>query len=80
MAQNFKNFLTRNIGTSAVAINDATNTFDTLIGIRLCNVAASQILMDVILLGHLLIIIWRSMSQSLRVDNTKLWMVEQRLF
>jgi len=47
MAQNFKNFLTRNIGTSAVAINDATNTFDTLIGIRLCNVATSQILMDV---------------------------------
>ena len=47
MAQNFKNFLTRNIGTGATAINDATNTFDTLIGIRLCNVAASQILMDV---------------------------------
>ena len=47
MAQNFKNFLTRNIGTSPAAINDATNTFDTLIGIRLCNVAASQILMDV---------------------------------
>ena len=47
MAQNFKNFLTRNIGTSAVPINVATNTCDTLIGIRLCNVAAVQILMDV---------------------------------
>lgn len=44
MAQNFRNYLTRNTGTSSVdALGGAANSFDTLISIRLCNTKTSTI-------------------------------------
>ena len=48
MAQNFRNYLTQNTGTSAVdALGGAADSFDTLIGIRLCNTTTSTINVDV---------------------------------
>ena len=42
MAQNFKNSLARNTGTSPVDILPAADSFDTVVGIRLVNVHASS--------------------------------------
>ena len=42
MAQNFKNSLARNTGTSPVDILAAADSFDTVVGIRLVNVHASS--------------------------------------
>ena len=44
MAQNFRNYLTRNTGTSAVdALGGAANSFDTLISVRMANTTTSTI-------------------------------------
>ena len=45
MAQNFRRYIERNIGTSAVDIPDGSdfNSYDTIIGINLANVTASAI-------------------------------------
>ena len=43
MAQNFRNQIARNTGASAVDILNAVNSYDTVIGIRLANVATSAI-------------------------------------
>ena len=45
MAQNFRRYLERNIGTTAVDIPDGVNfdTYDTIVGINLANVAATSI-------------------------------------
>ena len=44
MAQNFRNYLTRETGTSAVdALGGAANSFDTLISVRMANVTTSTI-------------------------------------
>ena len=47
MAQNFRNQVARNTGTSPVDILAQANSFDTVIGIRLTNVATSAINVDV---------------------------------
>jgi len=47
MAQNFRNQVARKTGTSPVDILAQANSFDTVIGIRLTNVAASAINVDV---------------------------------
>ena len=50
MAQNFRNYLTRNTGTSAVdALGGAANSYDTLISVRMANVTTSTIAVDVYL-------------------------------
>ena len=50
MAQNFRNYLTRNTGTSAVdALGGAANSYDTLISVRMANVTTSTISVDVYL-------------------------------
>ena len=50
MAQNFRNYLTRNTGTSAVdALGGAANSYDTLISVRMANVTTSTIVVDVYL-------------------------------
>ena len=46
MAQNFRNNLQRNVGTSEVLLVDGGD-FDAVIGIRCCNVVTSTILVDV---------------------------------
>tara|TARA_Y100000361_G_C10898478_1_gene207802 strand:- start:195 stop:521 length:327 start_codon:yes stop_codon:yes gene_type:complete len=46
MAQDFRNDIQRNVGTSAVTLLDAGN-YDAVIGIRCCNTSASTILLDV---------------------------------
>lgn len=45
MAQNFRRYLERNIGATAVDIPDGANfdTYDTIVGINLANVAATSI-------------------------------------
>jgi hypothetical protein len=45
MAQNFRRYIERNIGTSAVDVPDGSdfNSYDTIIGINLANVTASAI-------------------------------------
>jgi len=44
MAQNFRNYLTRETGTSAVdALGGAADSFDTLISIRMANITTSTI-------------------------------------
>jgi hypothetical protein len=47
MAQNFRNQVARNTGTSPADILAQADSFDTVIGIRLTNVAASAINVDV---------------------------------
>ena len=49
MAQNFRRYIERSIGTSAVDIPDGTNfdSFDTLVGINLANILSQQILVSV---------------------------------
>ena len=47
MAQNFRNQITRNTGTSAVDILDQADSYDTVIGIRCANVGTSAISVDV---------------------------------
>ena len=48
MAQNFRNQLTHTaIGTSPVDILAQADTFDTVVGIRMVNVAASAVNVDV---------------------------------
>ena len=50
MAQNFRNYLTRETGTSAVdALGGAADSFDTLISIRMSNITTSTIAVDVYL-------------------------------
>ena len=50
MAQNFRNYLTRNTGASAVdALGGAANSYDTLISVRMANVTTSTITVDVYL-------------------------------
>ncbi len=47
MAQNFRNYLTRNTGTSAVdALGGAANSFDTLISVRMANITTSTITVE----------------------------------
>ena len=47
MAQNFRNYLTRETGTSAVdALGGAANSFDTLISVRMANVTTSTITVE----------------------------------
>ena len=46
MAQNFRNNLQRNVGTSEVTLVTGGD-FDAVIGIRCCNVSASTIAVDV---------------------------------
>ena len=42
MAQNFRNYLTRETGTAAVdALGGAANSFDTLISVRMANITTS---------------------------------------
>jgi len=44
MAQNFRNYLTRNIGTTAVdVLGGAADTYDCVISIRLCNTVSSTV-------------------------------------
>ena len=45
MAQNFRRYIERNIGTSAVDIPDGSdfNSYDTIIGINLANVTGSAV-------------------------------------
>ena len=47
MAQNFRNQVARNTGTSPVDILAEADSFDTVIGIRCTNVAAAAINVDV---------------------------------
>ena len=48
MAQNFRRYLNRNIGTTAVdVLGGAADSFDTLISIRLANVTTSTVNADV---------------------------------
>ena len=49
MAQNFRNYLNRNIGTSAVSVlsTAAVDSYDCLISIRLANTTSSTINADV---------------------------------
>jgi len=47
MAQNFRNQIARNTGTSAVDILNAVDSFDTVIGIRLANVHTASISVNV---------------------------------
>jgi hypothetical protein len=47
MAQNFRNQVARNTGTSAVDILSQANSYDTVIGIRCTNVATTAINVDV---------------------------------
>ena len=47
MAQNFRNQIVRNTGTSPVDILAEADSYDTVIGIRLSNITASAILVDV---------------------------------
>ena len=50
MAQNFRNYLTRETGTSAVdALGGAANSYDTLISVRMANITTSTIAVDVYL-------------------------------
>ena len=47
MAQNFKNYITRLTGTSAVdALGGATNSIDCLISVRMANVTTSTITVE----------------------------------
>jgi len=46
MAQNFRNYLTRETGTSAVdALGGAANSFDTLISVRMANILLQQLML-----------------------------------
>ena len=49
MAQNFRRFIERNIGTSAVDVPDGSDfdSFDAIIGVHLANVTGSTINVDV---------------------------------
>ncbi len=49
MAQNFRRYIERAIGTSATDIPDGANfdSFDTIVGINLANIVAQQILVSV---------------------------------
>ncbi len=47
MAQNFRNQIARNTGTSAVDILNAVDSYDTVIGIRLANVHTASISVNV---------------------------------
>jgi hypothetical protein len=49
MAQNFRRYIERSIGTTAVDIPDGTNfdSYDTLVGINLANITGQQILVSV---------------------------------
>ena len=48
MAQNFKNYIQRNIGTSGVdLLGGATNSIDCLISVRLANTTTSTITVEV---------------------------------
>ena len=47
MAQNFRNQITRNTGTTPVDILAAADSYDAVIGIRCANVAATSINVDV---------------------------------
>ena len=48
MAQNFRQYKERNIGTTAVDLPDGSNfdSFDCIVGIRLANVSAQSITVD----------------------------------
>ena len=49
MAQNFRRYIERAIGTSAADIPDGSNfdSYDTIVGINLANIVAQQILVSV---------------------------------
>tara|TARA_Y200000002_G_C22261844_1_gene488288 strand:- start:232 stop:558 length:327 start_codon:yes stop_codon:yes gene_type:complete len=46
MAQNFRRYIARNVGTSSVTLHTA-NSYDTLIGIAVANTTSSEIKVDV---------------------------------
>ena len=46
MAQNFRRYIARNVGTSASTLFTA-NSYDTVIGIALANTTSSEIKVDV---------------------------------
>ena len=46
MAQNFRRYIARNVGTSAVTLH-TVDSFDTIIGIALANTTSSEIKVDV---------------------------------
>lgn len=47
MAQNFRNYLSRNTGTTAVdALGGAANSYDTIISVRMANTTSSTINVD----------------------------------
>ena len=46
MAQNFRRYIARNVGTSAVTLHTA-DSYDTVIGIALANTTSSEIKVDV---------------------------------
>jgi hypothetical protein len=47
MAQNFRNYLSRNTGTTAVdALGGAANSYDTIISIRMANTTSATINVD----------------------------------
>ena len=46
MAQNFRRYIARNVGTSAVTLHTA-NSYDTVIGIAIANTTTSEIKVDV---------------------------------
>jgi hypothetical protein len=47
MAQNFRNYLSRNTGTTAVdALGGAANSFDTIISVRMANTTSATINVD----------------------------------
>ncbi len=69
MAQNFRNQVARNTGTSPADILTQADSFDTVIGIRLTNVAASAINVDVYIVSHQPITILSNQPLSLSVAH-----------
>ena len=50
MAQNFRNYLSRNTGTTAVdALGGAANSFDTIISVRMANTTSATINVDALI-------------------------------
>ena len=68
MAQNFKNYITRLTGTSAVdALGGATNSIDCLISVRMANVLTSTITVDT---GHTVDILQRYGDHTATINLT----------
>jgi hypothetical protein len=54
MAQNFRRYALRNVGTTAADIPDGSdfNSYDTIVGIHIANTTANQVLVDVFLTDY----------------------------